>query len=492
MSHLLLSDADEVRRGTIAWLLRERGHEVTHVRDAAALPAVLERLAPAACPELVLLACTCHAGDGTMATLGALRADPRFRDLPVILASAPDPSGAPAMALAKGADDVVGHPITARELVARIDRQLERAEERRALRATLADRERELQRAREEVASSYEVVNIVHEVAGELSPAAIYRILARRVARALGISRCSVVLARPSDDLGTVVVAFEDPRVRDLPIRLGEYPELVTALESGRPVLVEDAHRDPRFAEVVLRWTREGRVLPIRSALALPFALDRYRRGVLFLRTERHERPLTRDDVDFGELVLRTAVSALRRSQMLESTRADNQRLEALATTDPLTRLLNRRALYDRLAAEVERAKRYEKDLAVLVLDLDHFKSVNDSLGHLVGDSVLAEVGGIVQANVRAMDLAARYGGEEFVIVLPETGREGAFTYAERVRERVAAHEFSGPRGTIRLTVSIGVAHLAAADAFTPQDLIARADEALYRAKAGGRNQVRT
>src|SRR5204862_8146746 len=113
------------------------------------------------------------------------------------------------------------------------------------------------------------------------------------------------------------------------------------------------------------------------SVAAVPFAIDRARSGVLFLRTDRGERRLTSDDVEFAEVAIRAAVAAIRRAQALETTRADNRRLEALATTDPLTRVLNRRALLDRLTAEMDRARRFGSSLSLLLLDVDHFKEVN-------------------------------------------------------------------------------------------------------------------
>ena len=145
---------------------------------------------------------------------------------------------------------------------------------------------------------------------------------------------------------------------------------------------------------------------------------------------------LTKSDVAFGEVAVRAAVAAIRRAQALETTRADNRRLEALATTDPLTRVLNRRALLDRLTAEVDRARRYDSGLTMLLLDVDYFKQINDTAGHLAGDSVLRQLGALLEDAMRKVDVVARYGGEEFVAILPETSAEGGVAFAERLRER--------------------------------------------------------
>jgi two-component system, cell cycle response regulator len=326
-----------------------------------------------------------------------------------------------------------------------------------------------------------------------MSAAEIYKVLARRVARALDLRHCSVVIAAPGESTGTVVAAYDDPSITDLTVQIDRYPELLSALRTGRVVLVPDVSVDEMFADVRELWKREGRTPPIRSVLAIPFALDRRRSGLFFLRTERGDRTLTTEDAQFAEIVIRAAVAAIRRAHALESTRADNRRLEELATTDALTRLINRRALLDRLSVEVDRARRFRSQLSLLMVDLDHFKAVNDEHGHLGGDDILRQVGTLLAGAVRTIDVVARYGGEEFVVILPETATEGAVVFAERLRNSVAEQEFdlSGER-KFHLTCSIGVATFPSPRVATTEDLFARADEALYRAKSSGRNQVRT
>ena len=141
--------------------------------------------------------------------------------------------------------------------------------------------------------------------------------------------------------------------------------------------------------------------------------------------------------------MIRAAVAAIRRAQALETTRADNRRLEALATTDPLTRVLNRRALLDRLTAEVDRARRFDSSLTLLLLDVDHFKQINDTAGHLAGDSVLRQLGALLEDAVRKVDVVARYGGEEFVAILPETSADGGVVVR---RAAARAHRSAGIR----------------------------------------------
>jgi diguanylate cyclase (GGDEF)-like protein len=169
--------------------------------------------------------------------------------------------------------------------------------------------------------------------------------------------------------------------------------------------------------------------------------------------------------------------------------REKNAILERLSTTDALTGLRNRRYVADVLALEVLRANRYGTALSLLMADLDHFKRVNDTHGHLAGDAVLAATAGIVMQFLRSIDVAGRYGGEEIVVVLPQTDLEGAVALAERVRGAVEANECElGDGRRAAVTVSVGVAQLQRGEEVG--DLIAAADAALYTAKSAGRNRV--
>ncbi|HXT16972.1 MAG TPA: diguanylate cyclase [Gemmatimonadaceae bacterium] len=483
---VIVAEEDPFVSGALSWLLREQGYDVSPVSGRDELFAALTRVPP----DLILLDGDVVQRDG--AILGQLRSDNRFHDVRVIVTApwaAIEDGGS---GLPWGVDDCVSKPYRVPELLGRIRTQLRASGQLRAARAALKDTAAELERAREDAMSNRRLVDILHEVTGELSATEIYRILARRVARALEISHCSVVLARPGDLVGTVAAAHEDSSIHDVEIRLDQYPEITAALESERPVLVEDARLHPLFAGMRELWAQEGKSIDIRSVATIPFSIDRWRAGALFLRTDRSERSLTTEDVDFADVVIRAAVAAIRRAQALETTRADNRRLEALATTDPLTRVLNRRALLDRLTAEVDRARRFESALTLLLLDVDHFKQINDTAGHLAGDSVLRQLGALLEDAVRKVDVVARYGGEEFVVILPETSNDGATIFAERLRERIEGQAFDvSVDRPVHLTVSIGIATFPSPRITSTEDLFARADEALYRAKSGGRNQVR-
>jgi len=165
--------------------------------------------------------------------------------------------------------------------------------------------------------------------------------------------------------------------------------------------------------------------------------------------------------------------------------------IERLLTTDPLTGLLNRRALMEALGNETAAALRYRMPLATAMIDLDHFKQINDSHGHAVGDKVLAELGRLIRAALRETDVAGRYGGEEFVIVLPHTDAPGALIFGERLRQLIAAMtvDIGGGR-VLAVTCSIGISQMMITETPQPEQALAHADAALYKAKREGRNRV--
>ena len=167
-----------------------------------------------------------------------------------------------------------------------------------------------------------------------------------------------------------------------------------------------------------------------------------------------------------------------------------NRRLADMANSDGLTGLANKRSFDEHLTRELARADRYRSALALVMLDVDHFKRFNDTWGHLTGDEVLKAVGQVLRTTVRASDVAARYGGEEFAVILPETDLAGGLVLAERVRERVEALRVPGPEGPVSVTVSLGIAAVRGPGCRElGQTLVGAADAALYRAKDAGRNR---
>ncbi|MCF7802917.1 MAG: diguanylate cyclase [Candidatus Marinimicrobia bacterium] len=172
------------------------------------------------------------------------------------------------------------------------------------------------------------------------------------------------------------------------------------------------------------------------------------------------------------------------------------QQVKELAIKDSLTGLYNRRFFEEQIQKEIERSQRYENPLSFLILDIDHFKSVNDTYGHLNGDEIIKNLAWIIRDSSRNIDIPIRYGGEEFAMILPETNIEGAQIFAERLRKRIEEHAFEltgdAAKNTpeIQITVSIGISHLAKEEHVNTQDLVEQGDKALYYAKESGRNRV--
>jgi diguanylate cyclase (GGDEF)-like protein len=166
------------------------------------------------------------------------------------------------------------------------------------------------------------------------------------------------------------------------------------------------------------------------------------------------------------------------------------QRAEALSVTDDLTRLYNSRFLNQSLRRETKRAIRSVKPLSLLFIDLDGFKSINDTYGHLYGSRALVEAAAVIKGCARETDVVARFGGDEFAVVLPDTGRDGAWSVASRVRERIAEHRFlSSDLLDVRLTASVGIATLPDV-ARSAEELVGAADRAMYKVKMSGKNGI--
>ena len=260
----------------------------------------------------------------------------------------------------------------------------------------------------------------------------------------------------------------------ELRLRLDSNSITGSVARSGESLRVPDVRLDPRF--------KYNEFWPdTLSELAVPLKTQAGVIGVLNLES---------DQVDAFAPELVSLVETLA-SQMAIA--VQNARLFAetgrLARTDSLTGIANRRHLFETGAHELSRAQRFGHALSALMLDIDHFKAVNDTYGHASGDDVLRAIARCCLKVTRDIDIVARYGGEEFVILLPETDLEGASNLAERLRERVAQTVTETERGPIRVTASVGVATLEP-ESNELSSLLSYADSALYEAKQAGRNRV--
>jgi diguanylate cyclase (GGDEF)-like protein len=248
------------------------------------------------------------------------------------------------------------------------------------------------------------------------------------------------------------------------------------AVQRKRPLI--GAITDPEDILLPLRPD-----IDVRSFLGVPVVFRDNVTGLIALYNTG-ARAFTDDDAQVAELFASQVAIALDNSRRVEL-------MERLAVTDELTGLYNRRAFALMGDKEVGRARRYQRPLALILFDIDHFKTVNDSHGHLIGDHVLRVLTERVTKTTRATDIVCRYGGEEFIVLMPEAGREEALAMAERLREEISRVTVVTAGGTLSLTISLGIAGLGANGDDDLDSLISRADRAMYQAKAAGRNTVR-
>lgn len=469
---ILVADDDQALTRTLSWILKENGYEVVTVTNGEHL---LDRLG-AEPYDLLLLDIMMPGADG-LQLLERVKGDPRVQDVPVLMISSMPPEEATVRALGLGAADFISKPFRVRELLARVKAHLRVG--------------RELNLARAEARTRSEMVDILQEVTASLKPEEIYHILVRRVARGLKISKCSLIFATPGEEEATVVASYENPMLRDLRIDLRRYPEIRRALDTRQTVLVTDVATDPLYAVARSEWESEGFKVPTRSAIAIPFVMKDQRAGVFFLRTTMEDTPLNHSDVAFAEQVIRAAAQALEKAYDLESAVIGREQMKTLAETDSLTETFNRRALSEKLVQEIERANRYDTELACLMVDVDNFKQINDAHGHLAGDGVLRQLGGILRREQRTVDIIARYGGEEFVVLLPETAASGARIFADRILKKVSGHDFGDSHRSIHVTISVGIACYPDERVQDGESLLKLADQNLYKAKMEGRNRYR-
>lgn len=249
--------------------------------------------------------------------------------------------------------------------------------------------------------------------------------------------------------------------------------------EKGESLIIPDVRCDPRFAAEFDRQLS----FTTRSIACVPVKSHDQVFGVIELVNSLEDGVFNEAD----ELILVTIADF---AGIAISNAKAMARIKQLVITDDLTGLYNSRYFFEQVEYEVERAKRYQSPLALVFFDLDRFKVVNDTYGHLVGSRLLAEVGAIVQQNVRKTDKAARYGGDEFVIILPQTEKAGAKILAVKLLEALQQQKFVSDSGEhLAVTASFGVASFPE-DSLSSSELINAADEAMYKVKASGRNAV--
>ena len=318
-------------------------------------------------------------------------------------------------------------------------------------------------------------------LAGTLEPPRVHQEIVDTIAGAIGAQQAALATYDEQDQALSIVATRGYPSVLVEDVRIAPGAGVIGHVFAERqPLLVIDASRERPSRPRRLRYRTP-------SFIAVPLVAGARSLGVVSVADREDGQPFDRRDLTTARALAAAATLALARERL--ATRA--HALVRAAAIDPLTALFNRRYFETRLEEEIQRARRYGLELALLMIDADNFKIYNDLLGHPGGDRILRAMSDLLRRSVRAFDVCARFGGEEFAILMPGSNTEAATHTAERIRQRIAEHRFDAvrlPKG-LHPTISIGVAVLNGAG--TAQDLIARSDRALYAAKAAGKNCVR-
>jgi len=292
------------------------------------------------------------------------------------------------------------------------------------------------------------------------------------VVKVIKAEKGSLMLLDESEKILTIGVAIglSEEVARDTRLEIGE-SVAGWVVKTCQPLFVRNTQTDKDFHTIKKAHIRAG------TLMCVPLLAKDKLLGTL--NVSRSE-PDSFSDKDF-ELFVNLANQA--------AIAIDNARLYRYAVTDEMTRLYNHRYFQQRLDEELQRADRYENFISLIILDVDHFKSFNDTYGHPEGDRVLKTVARLIEKNVREVDIPARYGGEEFVVICPEKNGEGSLTPAERIRSAIESYDFRIDGKKIQITVSLGVACYPD-QARSKAELIQKADFALYYSKHHGRNQA--
>jgi diguanylate cyclase (GGDEF)-like protein len=311
---------------------------------------------------------------------------------------------------------------------------------------------------------------LLYEVASRLNTILDLKTAMQEVSRLLQVSmgadKCEVILAESFTQLGEL----------GFPTSIAQQ-----AIDQRSVVIIPDlpaqADQSPSPSALLLR---------IRSVLCVPVLIDGDVAALIYVyKTDPSSRPFDQNDVQLAVAVSHQTALTIQRAILIERSRI----LEQSVNIDSLTGLHARNHFLNLSEREFERARRFQHSLAIVMLDIDQFKLVNDTYGHIVGDEVLQEVAARCMKQVRVIDLIGRYGGDEFVFLLVETDASVAYSIAERICKNIAARPVETDGGPLNITVSLGIASLLPENP-NLTSLLNRADNALYIAKKAGRNQV--
>ena len=309
-------------------------------------------------------------------------------------------------------------------------------------------------------------------IGSDLDPGILLSRISELICQLVNAKACSVMLLDASRKrlLARAAYGLRTERMHTLSFAIGE-GVAGWVVERGESALIGDVTQDPRFVVLPANQT------PIAAMLCVPLLSRGERVGVVTATAEQVDA-FDANDLELVRFIATTIALDI-----------ENVRLHRVAVTDPLTGTYNREFLQQRLPAEIEAAIDRDRPLSIALVDVDHFKAVNDQYGHGIGDVVLAEVARRLRSAIRGGDVLVRYGGEEFIAVLPKADAGRAWEVGERMRQRVCERAFDVGDGlALLLRISVGIAQWRMGEDMA--DLIERADIALYGAKQRGRNRV--
>ncbi|MEW5871586.1 MAG: diguanylate cyclase [Chloroflexota bacterium] len=483
-ANILIVDDNPDNLRILSQMLKIYGYKVRAVTDGPlALNAAL-----AAAPNLIMLDINMPVMNG-FETCQRLKAEPRLVDIPVIFISAMDDVQDKVKAFSVGGVDYVTKPFQIEEVVARIETHLSL----RSLHTQLENvnreltfRLQELSRAREAEREQRLLAEALRDTIAALNSTLnfdeVLDLILANLGRVIHHDAANIALIDETNHVTfkrALGYAPHDKRssIFSLNMRADEVPTWRAVMKTRKPLIIPDTSKVKNWSLITgFEWIRSYACAPIivKGEVIGFINLDSAVPG--FFKPEQTGRLQTFAD---------QAAVAIEKSRLFDET-------QRLAITDGLTNIYNRRHLLKLADQEYSRARRYHRPLSALMIDIDHFKHVNDTYGHPVGDLALKTLVQCCKQNLRDSDLLGRYGGEEFLVLMPETHHTKALEAAERIRQRVESLKLADERNTISITISIGVATMQENEALSLDILIRNADDALYTAKAAGRNCVRS
>lgn len=305
------------------------------------------------------------------------------------------------------------------------------------------------------------IIDIVKSIAGKTDFQRITDSVIKKVIEVLSLELCGIVFTGNSSDDGTYCIldsSYREYKMSEFRFKAGIVPRM---LKTGRMESISG--------------TPDETGSNFRFVAAVPIVLKGELKAYIYLERDSSIGTFSESQINFLETLSENLAVIL-----------DNVELVQIATTDTLTKLYTRRHFFSILEKEIEKADRYNFTVSMIMLDIDHFKEINDTYGHLAGDNILKHLGILLKNSVRSSDYVGRFGGEEFVILLPGTDLEGAYQTAEKIRKSCGNHEVSG----ISFSVSLGVASFHEDRIKNEKDFIEKCDMAMYRAKSTGRNNA--